>query len=140
QRVHAALTITVGAGRAVRPVDSKTRRRGIRPGMSRHIEARFAIASWDETSFEDGDDATKLTEALVAKRYDGDIKGTSTTKWLRAHGPAKRALFVGVDHISGTHSGKKGRVVLLHGGEYCDGLATAELRVASGTDELANVA
>ena len=28
--------------------------------MSRHIEARFEIASWDETPFEDGDDATKL--------------------------------------------------------------------------------
>ena len=41
--------------------------------MSRHIEARFEIASWDETPFEDGDDATKLTEALVAKRYESSI-------------------------------------------------------------------
>jgi hypothetical protein len=108
--------------------------------MSRHIEARFEIASWDETPFEDGDDATKLTEALVAKRYDGDIKGTSTTKWLLAYAPDKSALFVGVEHITGTIGGKKGSVVLLHDGEYGDGVATAELRVASGTDDLANVA
>ncbi|MDT5182393.1 MAG: hypothetical protein QOI29_551 [Mycobacterium sp.] len=108
--------------------------------MSRHIEARFEIASWDETPFEDGDDATKLTEALVAKRYDGDIKGTSTTKWLMAYAPDKSALFVGVEHITGTIGGKKGGIVLLHDGEYRDGVASAELRVASGTDELADVA
>jgi hypothetical protein len=108
--------------------------------MSRHIETRFEIASWDETPFEDGDDATKLTEALVAKRYDGDIKGTSTTKWLMAYSPDKSALFVGIEHIAGTIGGKKGGIVLLHDGEYRDGVASAELRVASGTEELADVA
>ena len=108
--------------------------------MTRHIETRFEVASWDETSFEDGDDATKLTEALVSKRYDGDIKGTSTTKWLLAYAPDKSALFVGVEHITGTIGGKKGGIVLLHDGEYRDGVASAELRVASGTDELSDVA
>jgi len=34
--------------------------------MTRHIEARFEIASWDETPFEGGDEAPKLTEALVS--------------------------------------------------------------------------
>jgi hypothetical protein len=108
--------------------------------MSRHIEARFEVASWDETPFEGGDDATKLTEALVSKRYDGDVKGTSTTKWLMAYSPDKSALFVGIEHIAGTIGGKKGGIVLLHDGEYRDGVASAELRVASGTDELADVA
>jgi hypothetical protein len=108
--------------------------------MSRHIEARFEVASWDETPFEDGDDATKLTEALVSKRYEGDIKGTSTTKWLLAYAPDKSALFVGVEHITGTIGGKTGGIVLLHDGEYRDGVASAELRVASGTDELTDLA
>jgi Protein of unknown function (DUF3224) len=108
--------------------------------MSRHIEARFEVASWDETPFDGGDDETKLTEALVSKRYDGDIKGTSTTKWLMAYAPDKSALFVGIEHITGTIGGKKGGIVLLHDGEYRDGVASAELRVASGTDELSDVA
>jgi hypothetical protein len=108
--------------------------------MSRHIEARFEVASWDETPFEGDDDATKLTEALVSKRYDGDIKGTSTTKWQMAYAPDGSALFVGVEHITGTIGGKKGGIVLLHDGEYRDGVASAELRVASGTDELVDVA
>jgi Protein of unknown function (DUF3224) len=108
--------------------------------MSRHIEARFEIASWDETPFEDGDEATKLTEVLVAKRYEGDIKGTSTTKWLMAYAADKSALFVGVEHITGTIGGKTGGIVLIHDGEYRDGVASAELRVASGTEGLAKVA
>ena len=57
-----------------------------------------------------------------------------------AYSPDKSALFVGVEHITGTIGGKKGGIVLLHDGEYRDGVASAELRVASGTDELANVA
>ena len=108
--------------------------------MSIHIEARFEIASWDETPFEDGDDATKLTEALVSKRYEGDIDGNSTTKWLMAYAPDKSAMFVGVECITGTIGGKKGAIVLLHDGEYRDGVASAELRVASGTHELVGVA
>jgi hypothetical protein len=108
--------------------------------MSRHIEAQFEIASWDETPFEDGDDATKLTEALVAKRYQGDIKGTSTTKWLLTYSSDKSALFVGVEFITGTIGGIRGGIVLLHDGEYRDGVAAAELRVASGTHGLADVA
>jgi uncharacterized protein DUF3224 len=108
--------------------------------MSRHIEARFEIASWDETPFEDGNEATKLTEALVTKRYEGDIQGTSTTKWLMAYSPDKTALFVGIEHIGGTIGGKHGSIVVLHDGQYRDGVAAAELRVASGTEELATVA
>ena len=108
--------------------------------MSRHIEARFEIASWDETPLQDGDEATKLTEALVTKRYEGDIQGTSTTKWLMAYAPDKSALFVGIEHIGGTIGGKHGGIVLIHDGEYRDGVAAAELRVASGTEELIEVA
>ncbi|HEX3546602.1 MAG TPA: DUF3224 domain-containing protein [Mycobacterium sp.] len=108
--------------------------------MSRHIEARFEIASWDETPFEDGDETTKLTEALVTTRYEGDIQGTSTTKWLMTYAPDNSALYVGIEHIKATVAGKDGSMVLLHDGTYRDGVATAELRVASGTDGLANVA
>ena len=105
--------------------------------MTAHIEARFEIANWDETPFEDGDDASKLTEALVSKKYTGDVEGTSTTKWLLAYAPDKSATYVGIEHIKGTVGGKRGGLVLLHDGVFSDGVATATLRVVSGTDELA---
>jgi Protein of unknown function (DUF3224) len=106
--------------------------------MTAHIEARFEIANWDETPFEDGDDASKLTEALVSKKYTGDVEGTSTTKWLLSYAPDKTATYVGIEHIKGTVGGKRGGLVLLHDGVFSDGVATATLRVVLGTDELAD--
>jgi hypothetical protein len=105
--------------------------------MTTQIKAAFEIGSWDETPFEDGDEETKLTEALVTKRYSGDIDGTSTTKWLMAYAEDKSATYVGIEHITGTFGGRRGGLVLVHDGEYADGVATAVLRVVSGTGELA---
>ena len=75
--------------------------------MSRHIEARFEIANWDETPFDDNE-SPKLTEALVSKKYSGDIEGTSTTKWLMAYAPDKTAAYVGIERIKGTVGDKRG--------------------------------
>ena len=108
--------------------------------MTRHIEARFEIASWDETPFDDDGQVSKLTEALVSKKYSGDVDGTWMTKWLMAYAPDKTATYVGIERIKGTVGGKRGSLVLLHDGAFADGAATATLRVVSGTDELAQAA
>ncbi|AEV73047.1 Protein of unknown function (DUF3224) [Mycolicibacterium rhodesiae NBB3] len=109
--------------------------------MTTQINALFEIASWDETPFEDGDsegdEETKLTEALVKKRYSGDIDATSTTKWLMAYAPDKSATYVGVEHVTGIVGGRRGGLVLMHDGKFTDGVATAVIRVVSGTGELA---
>ena len=108
--------------------------------MTAHIEARFEIANWDESPFDDGVGVSKLTEALVTKKYSGDVDGTSTTKWLMAYAPDKTATYVGIERIEGTVGGKRGSLVLLHDGVFADGAATATLRVVSGTDELSDAA
>ena len=104
--------------------------------MSTRIEARFEIAKWDETPLDDTE-SPKLTEALVSKKYSGDIDGTSTTKWLMAYAPDKTATYVGIERIDGTVGKKRGSLVLLHDGAFEDGVATATLRIVSGTDDLA---
>ncbi len=78
----------------------------------------------------------------MSKRYEGDIKGTSTTKWLMAYAPDKSAAFVGIEHITGTIGGKGTEASwLIHDGEYRDGVASAETSCCmSGTDGLAEVA
>jgi hypothetical protein len=105
--------------------------------MTARIEARFEIANWDEAPFDDGVGVSKLTEALVAKTYSGDIDGTSTTKWLMAYAPDKTATYVGIERIKGAIGGKRGSLVLMHDGAFEGGAATATLRVVCGTDELA---
>ncbi len=108
--------------------------------MTVHIEARFEIANWDESPFDDGVGVSKLTEALVTKKYSGEVDGTSTTKWLMAYASDKTATYVGIERIKGTVGGKRGSLVLLHDGVFADGAATATLRVVSGTDELSDAA
>lgn len=106
--------------------------------MNTRIEATFEIAGWDETPFEDsGDEGAKLTEALVKKRYSGEIDGESTTKWLMSYAPDKSATYVGIEHITGTVGGRRGGLVLMHDGEFRDGVATAVMRIVSGTGDLA---
>jgi hypothetical protein len=108
--------------------------------MTRQINAAFEIASWAETPFPGGDPEgereTKLTEALVEKQYSGDVDGASTTKWLMAYAPDKSATYVGLEHIAGTIGGRRGALVLTHDGEFVDGVATATVRIVSGTGEL----
>jgi Protein of unknown function (DUF3224) len=108
--------------------------------MNTHIEATFEIAGWDETPFDEGGDETaKLTEALVKKRYSGEIDGESTTKWLMSYAPDKSATYVGIEHIKGTVGGRRGGLVLMHDGEFRDGVATAVMRIVSGTGDLVGV-
>ena len=89
-----------------------------------------------ESSFDDGVGVSKLTEALVTKQYSGGIDGVSTTKWLMAYAPDKSATYVGIERIQGTIGGKRGSLVLLHDGNFQSDIATATLRIVSGTDQL----
>jgi hypothetical protein len=107
--------------------------------MPAQIHAHFEITSWDETPFDDGTGVARLTEALVGKKYTGDVEGTSTTKWLMAYAPDKTAAFVGLERIKGSVSGKHGSLVLRHVGRFENGSADASLTVISGTDELESV-
>jgi hypothetical protein len=102
----------------------------------KHVEATFEVTSWEETPFDDGVGVSKLTEALVSKKYSGAIDGTSTTKWLMAYAPDKTVTYVGIERIHGKIDGKHGTLVVLHDGAFENGAATAKLRVVSGTDEL----
>lgn len=104
--------------------------------MPDQIRAQFEVTSWDETPFDQGTGVAKLTEALVAKNYTGDVEGTSTTKWLMVYAPDNTATFVGLERIRGTVAGKRGTLVLQHVGRFEDGSADASLTVISGTDEL----
>jgi hypothetical protein len=104
--------------------------------MAERVRAQFEVTGWDETPFDEGTGVAKLTEALVTKKYSGDVEGTSTTKWLMAYAPDKTAAFVGLERIKGTVAGRHGSLVLQHIGRYQDGSADASLTVISGTNEL----
>ena len=96
------------------------------------LTATFDVEAWDETPFDEGAEAAKLTQADVTKRYHGDIDATSETKWVMAYADADHATFVGVERITGSVGGRAGTLVLQHVGTFADGVATAELSVVEG--------
>jgi hypothetical protein len=104
--------------------------------MAAQVRAQFEITSWDEVPFDEGTGVAKLTEALVSKKYTGDVEGTSTTKWLMTYAPDQTASFVGLERIKGSVAGKHGSLVLQHVGTFQNGSANAKLTVISGTNEL----
>jgi hypothetical protein len=105
--------------------------------MSDQAKATFDIASWEENPFDDAADGAKLTQAVVSKKYAGDIDGTSTTTWLMAYGSDGSATFVGLERVEGTILGRSGTLILQHAGQYSEGSATGTLTVVGGTGAFA---
>jgi hypothetical protein len=108
--------------------------------MTTHLTATVEVSSWDEIPFDQRADLPRVTRAVVARSYAGDVEGTSTTEWLMAYAEDGSATFVGLERLTGSFGGKAGSLVLQHVGSYADGVATARLTVldGSGSGELAN--
>jgi hypothetical protein len=102
------------------------------------MEATFEISSWDETPFEEWEDG-KLTRAVIAKKYSGDITGDATLEYVMAYRADGTAAFVGIERIRGTVDGRDGGLVLQGVGSFADGAAVATLTVVGSSGSLTGV-
>jgi hypothetical protein len=100
------------------------------------MEATFEISSWDETAFEEWDDG-KLSRAVIAKTYSGDIEGDAVLEYVMAYRADGTAAFVGIERITGTVDGREGGLVVQGVGNFADGAAVATLTVVGGSGALA---
>jgi hypothetical protein len=100
--------------------------------MVTDLAATFEVTSWDEVPFDDQANVPKMTRAVVAKEYAGDINGDSVTEWLMAYANDGSATFVGLERIVGQVDDRAGTLVLQHVGSYADGSADARLAVVEG--------
>ena len=85
--------------------------------MPSPVSATFEVNDWVETPLDEVE-MPKVTRAVVAKTYSGDIDGTSTTEWLMSYAEDGSATFVGMERISGTVGGRDGSFVVKHDGKY----------------------
>ena len=106
--------------------------------MKNVANARFAIKSWDEKPYSEGQDLPKLTRAAVTKTFTGDIAGEGHVEYLMLYRGDGSATFVGLERIVGQLAGKAGSVVLQRPGVFENGVATESYAVipGSGTGEL----
>jgi hypothetical protein len=106
--------------------------------MKRTANARFAIKSWDEKPYGEGQELPKLTRATVTKAFTGDIEGEGQVQYLMMYRGDGSATFVGLERIVGRVAGKAGSFVLQRIGTFEGGLAKESYSVipGSGTGEL----
>jgi hypothetical protein len=109
--------------------------------MKNQANGRFAIKSWDEKPWSEGQDPPKLTRATVTKTFTGDLEGESQVEYLMTYRSDGSATFVGLERITGRIAGKTGTFVLQRTGVFENGQAKESYSVipGSGTGELQNL-
>lgn len=95
--------------------------------------ARFAIKSWDEKPWSEGQDRPRLTRASVTRTYTGDIEGDGQVEYLMMYRGDGSATFVGLERVVGRVGGKSGTFVLQRTGVFEGGLAKESYAVISGS-------
>jgi hypothetical protein len=101
--------------------------------MKKSANARFAITSWDEKPYSEGQDLPKLTRASVTKTYTGEIAGEGHVEYLMMYRSDGSATFVGLERVVGRLAGKAGSFVLQRTGVFEGGLAKEAYSVIPGS-------
>jgi hypothetical protein len=95
--------------------------------------ARFAIKSWDEKPWGEGQDLPRLTRASVTKSFTGDIEGEGQVEYLMMYRSDGTAVVVGIERVLGRIGGKAGTFVLQRTGVFEDGQAKESYSVVPGS-------
>jgi hypothetical protein len=95
--------------------------------------ARFAIKSWDEKPYSEGQDQPRLTRASVTKTYTGDIDAEGYVEYLMMYRSDGSATFVGLERVVGRMGSKTGTFVLQRNGVFESGLAKESYAVIPGS-------
>ena len=101
--------------------------------MKTSANARFAIKSWDEKPYSEGQDLPKLTRASVMRTFTGDIEGEGQVEYLMMYRSDGSAGFVGLERVVGRIGGKTGTFVLQRIGVFEHGLAKESYSVIPGS-------
>ena len=101
--------------------------------MKQNANARFAINTWDEKPYSEGQDQPRLTRASVTKRYTGDIEGEAQVEYLMMYRSDGSASFVGLERVVGRIGDKTGTFVLQRSGIFEGGQAKESYSVIAGS-------
>jgi hypothetical protein len=101
--------------------------------VKQRANARFAIKSWDEKPYSEGEGLPKLARAGVVKTLTGDIEGEGQVEYLMMYRADGSAAFVGLERVVGKIGGKAGTFLLQRIGVFEGGLAKESYSVIPGS-------
>jgi hypothetical protein len=109
--------------------------------MTKTANARFAIKSWKEEAYSEGQDLPKLTRASVIKTLTGDIEAEGQVEYLMMYRSDGSATFVGLERIVGRIGDRTGSFVLQRSGVFESGQAKESYSVIpdSATGDLSGL-
>ncbi|MCO7225351.1 DUF3224 domain-containing protein [Pleionea sp. CnH1-48] len=98
----------------------------------------FTIDSWEESSYFEDTDGTKLARVKVEKVYRGALEGKGELNYLMSYNDDGSADFIGLERVEGSIAGKSGSFVLSHEGTYNEGTvnSTFTLLEKSASEDL----
>ena len=101
--------------------------------MKHTAHARFAIKSWDEKAYSEGQGLPKMTRASVTKTFTGDIEADSQVEYLMMYRSDGTASFVGLERVTGRIGNRTGSFVLERTGVFEGGQAKESYAVVPGS-------
>jgi hypothetical protein len=101
--------------------------------MNKLANSRFAIKSWDEKPYSEGQDLPKLTRAAVDKTFTGDMAGEGHVEYLMMYRSDGSATVIGLERVVGQLAGRSGSFVLQRTGVFENGVAKESYFVIPGS-------
>jgi Protein of unknown function (DUF3224) len=98
-----------------------------------HAAGSFSVKSWDESTYQDLGEPSKLTRATVAFSLEGDLTAEATWDAVMYYRPDGTAVFTGMQHVTGQLAGHEGSFVLQADGEYIEGEARSRWQIVEGS-------
>lgn len=114
--------------------------------MGGRIVSEFEVTGWEETPYGEEGDGPSLGEALVLKRYRGELEGVGRARLLMCRADlasnSENAGYVASERVEGHLAGRRGSFVLQHWGVVAAGMpprTAGHVVPGSGTGELAGL-
>ena len=93
----------------------------------------FTVKSWDENTYSELGETSKLTKATVTFALEGGFAGDATWDAVMYYRPDGTAVFTGYQQMTGTLDGRDGGFVVRGDGEYAGGEAKTRWQVVEGS-------
>lgn len=107
--------------------------------MTVHGSGAFSFTGWEEATYSEASEGSKLATAKVTNDFHGAIEGNGTLTYILTYLPGGEAVFTGYEQIVGSVGGRRGSFVLFHEGRVenatspTDFVVTTNMTVVPGS-------
>lgn len=99
--------------------------------MTIHGSGAFSFTGWEEATYSEASEGSKLAMAKVTNDFHGAIEGRGTLTYILTYLPGGEAVFTGYEQIVGNVGGRSGSFVLFHDGRVANATSPTEFVVTS---------